>query len=303
MWLAPLAKWANRANSISTSGCPIGIGVQLYNSRALPTLSYVSQFAALPELALPRERALLGRILHLPGNAFGASDFFALEAWGSYKIVSVLAQSAAILMRAALVTLCSWRPMYQILKDNAETHIDLHQVVFGRSFTPRFWDSRSIAELLFDASLGFPSSKRLAGPGRAALNIFEFEKGHNPKFPHGVQTKMYNAFVSNLYADTIPMLIKKRLRVIAPLACISDPFDCGALREQVSALPPFIVFVIIRTWANGWTTSHRMHEPRLLPCLFGCPGQQDCLQHYLQCERAWRALKTALRTLSLPVPP
>ena len=34
---------------------------------------------------------------------------------------------------------------------------------------------------------------------------------------------------------------------------------------------------------NGWATSCRFHEDKILPCLFGCAGQQDDLSHYLVC--------------------
>ena len=39
---------------------------------------------------------------------------------------------------------------------------------------------------------------------------------------------------------------------------------------------------VVKTWANAWATSHRMHEEIVLPCLFGC-SQTDSLQHYLFC--------------------
>ncbi len=26
---------------------------------------------------------------------------------------------------------------------------------------------------------------------------------------------------------------------------------------------------VLKTWLNGWVTSHRMHEPVLLPCIMG----------------------------------
>ena len=39
---------------------------------------------------------------------------------------------------------------------------------------------------------------------------------------------------------------------------------------------------VVKTWANAWATSHRMHEEIVLPCLFGC-SQTDSLRHYLHC--------------------
>ena len=38
-----------------------------------------------------------------------------------------------------------------------------------------------------------------------------------------------------------------------------------------------------------------MHEPRLSPCIFGCRGAADCIQHYFVCPRAHNALFYAVR--------
>ena len=45
---------------------------------------------------------------------------------------------------------------------------------------------------------------------------------------------------------------------------------------------------IIKTWANAWATSSRMHEADVLPCIFGCGcGEVDSLEHYLSCDPLW----------------
>ena len=42
-----------------------------------------------------------------------------------------------------------------------------------------------------------------------------------------------------------------------------------------------------KTVTNAWCTSYRMHEPRLLSCIFGCRDEPDELSHYLQCNILW----------------
>ena len=37
---------------------------------------------------------------------------------------------------------------------------------------------------------------------------------------------------------------------------------------------------VLKTWLNGWVTSHRMSEPSLLNCIVGCPEEPDDLRHY-----------------------
>ena len=42
----------------------------------------------------------------------------------------------------------------------------------------------------------------------------------------------------------------------------------------------------IKTWSNAWTTTTRMHEAIELPCIFGCPAEDE-LDHYLCCDPLW----------------
>ena len=47
---------------------------------------------------------------------------------------------------------------------------------------------------------------------------------------------------------------------------------------------------VVKTWANAWATSHRMHETIVLPCLFRC-AQTDSLQHYIFCPILFALLR------------
>ena len=46
---------------------------------------------------------------------------------------------------------------------------------------------------------------------------------------------------------------------------------------------------VVKTWANAWTTSTRMHESTALKCIFGCEAK-DCLDHYLSCDPLWTSI-------------
>ena len=209
--------------------------------------------------------------------------------------------SLAILMRAALITL-SWTSPLEYLKENDAEYFVAHRGAIQVHFQPKNWDSPSIVELLHEAAAGFPSSKRYRDAGKLALAAFYLEKRTSKRFPKGVQTIFYNIFLENLYSDSIPELIRKRLRVLAPEVPTPACYDFDALRETLKAHSEYCVFVVLRTWANGWTTSRRMHESRQLDCIFGCPGQRDDLAHYLRCERLWRGLKTALKATGATPP-
>ena len=169
-------------------------------------------------------------------------------------------------------------------------------------FKPGHWDSISIAGLLQEAALGFPSSKGVGSAGKAALAAFQHAKLHSKNFPKGFQSVMYEAIVNVLYPDYIPKLLQKRLKTLDPAVSFPMDLNFSSLRAVFMTYPEYIIFTIIRSWANGWTTSHRMPEPALLPCILGCPGEIDSLSHYLRCDRLWRALKVASRRCSLALP-
>ena len=45
-----------------------------------------------------------------------------------------------------------------------------------------------------------------------------------------------------------------------------------------------IAMKVIKTWLNGWATSHRMHEDNVLCCLLGYgDGSLDSLTRYIHC--------------------
>jgi len=62
------------------------------------------------------------------------------------------------------------------------------------------------------------------------------------------------------------------------------------LKDLSFALPAAFAQQLLRTWANGWTTSWRINEVSALDCIFGCAGEQDDLCHYLFCPVLWSAI-------------
>ena len=50
----------------------------------------------------------------------------------------------------------------------------------------------------------------------------------------------------------------------------------------------------LKAVGGGWTTSTRMHEAVLLPCIFGCLDCKDEFRHYLVCPILWQLAKEAL---------
>ena len=48
-----------------------------------------------------------------------------------------------------------------------------------------------------------------------------------------------------------------------------------------------VAMSVMKSWANAWTTSSRMHEAICLPCILGCDDCTDSLNHYVICDPLW----------------
>ena len=65
---------------------------------------------------------------------------------------------------------------------------------------------------------------------------------------------------------------------------------CDELCQGLKSLGPRVAMAVVKSWANAWTTSSRMHDELRLPCIFGCEGCMDSLDHYLYCDPLWSAV-------------
>ena len=77
---------------------------------------------------------------------------------------------------------------------------------------------------------------------------------------------------------------EKRLRIAfkMPFEGVNDE-KVDKIAEALRNLPPHTCMASVKTLMNAWCTSHRFHEPVLLPCIFGCKHKKDDLEHYLWC--------------------
>jgi hypothetical protein len=136
-WRAPCVKWKSRVDAIATAGAPPSISASLYNTHALPVLSYVAQLAVPPRELVSQERFALSRIFHAPPNSFSRADLLNLSQWGSVHFRSIYTSLIATLVRASLKTISAWRLDYDLLASAAEEHLGYTKVIAG-DFCPFF---------------------------------------------------------------------------------------------------------------------------------------------------------------------
>ena len=132
IWSAAVAKWQSRAYVIAAMKAPLAVTVRLYNTRAVTTLSYLSQIAHLPHDVWQKDTGVLSRLLHMPHNSFTRASLYNLGKWGSLRITSAPVMAKAVLMRAALSTLTTWKMDLALLREAAEEHLPLVQVLCYR---------------------------------------------------------------------------------------------------------------------------------------------------------------------------
>ena len=106
-----------------------------------------------------------------------------------------------------------------------------------------------------------------------------------------MQSELYSRFETVLFPPTLGKAITHRLSLSLPEHNV--PWT-PQLEEHLGGLlrraGPAAAFAVLKTWLSGWCTSNRVKEKLELPCLFGCQGEGDNLQHYLTCRHAWRMI-------------
>jgi hypothetical protein len=188
------------------------------------------------------------------------------------------------MVRAALQTISTWQSNYDML-----FHNDLLPIVNRRAHPGarwEHWDTPPIAGVLRDASQGFPEHPML---GSILPDITEEAKHLMTDRGFKLQRYIVESLEKALFPDSIPELIKRRLQVMQPDILFED-IDLDGAKQLLVQLSPAWATSILKTWANGWTTSSRMHEPISRDCLFGCGGI-DSLHHYLRCHRLQHLLR------------
>ena len=251
-------------------------------------------------LHLPRGNALLGRVamhtlvrMHI--NALSHAAFFQLPDLGGPKFRSLTAACAATLFRTSCKTVTAWGQWVSQLDSAASEFLSAKDYFAGRR-TNNIWDSQPIALNLQDAFMGYPCDDRWALASSQLLCELTIDNHGVPPVPGDlllrekpIQKLIYSKFMEMHFASDIRMLIRTRLiDLFAPFAL---DFDNQINLDSCFALLPKMragkAITVLKTWSNSWATSHRSHDPTILPCLLGCKAHSDSLIHYLQCPHMY----------------
>ena len=116
-------------------------------------------------------------------------------------------------------------------------------------------------------------------------------------------------FLCSCIPNPWPNMLAVRYRTLCP---VGPPLDTQWLNapefaQSSKKLGIGKFMMVIKTWANSWSTSDCYHEETRLPCIMGCQcfvscedGAKDVLAHYLECPILWTVIHSAALTLQRP---
>jgi len=219
------------------------------------------------------------------------------------------------LIRAAWKTISTWKQGHvEIMKEAArdESQVFLQDCVRGKPWHP-CWNNDSVVFILRRAAAGqienvTRKQKALASKLPCMIKeVLAEEKVFALQWPRRkfrFQRELYAKIFPIMHPDKLASTFLRRfLRLFPELAGEVNLDLMLCLKDFSLSLPAAFSQQLIRTWANGWCTSSRLHEATVLPCIFGCVGSPDALAHYCRCPVLWRVVSSCDRLSAAPSVP
>ncbi len=128
--------------------------------------------------------------------------------------------------------------------------------------------------------------------------VLDLDSPLSPALKGETQTGAYNVFIAMEQCRDLPREMAARLQVtLGDSVSATLRMRIDWFQELICILPlvkQHTSMCAFKTLIGGWTTSHRMHEQDVLPCVFGCHDETDWLHHYLVCAPLWLICGQAL---------
>ena len=147
-------------------------------------------------------------------------------------------------------------------------------------------DPQNVAADDFKVNCGSPlglEARKQPGPGGP-------RRGSVTKL--SLQNGIFNVLSVPL-RDPWPPLINSELPVFGIDGCVLCLDSWKEFMVVLKSCPQSVKTCFLKTIINSWSTSHRVGESELLPCIFGCSGCEDNLKHYLWCDPLWTQVASA----------
>ena len=302
MWEEPVAKWIWRSFSIGRSAASSLITSSAYRKRALPCLSYIAQFTLPPFTILHDELRVQASLLRYPYCTLSPGAVSELRLVGGPELPLAFPYCLAALARFARSTTTVWRPLFHRILAAAAEHLPFDRFWEGFIFSER-WGSAPFVAYAAWAYASFPEPTRSSGFAglRPSSSLFALKRWQDVQrgasstlsylqaaFASGdVRVKVQRAYRDRLSSAIYrPRLFNSWISKWRKLG-IPDEFLNALVQSDLfdflNSLPPCISIQVIRSWAFGWFTSHRVRGADVLPCPFGCLNEVDSQAPLLSC--------------------
>ena len=195
------------------------------------------------------------------------------------------------------------RAQCKTIKGASQMHYDLAKEEDGRYLSqfytgdlrPPGWTEHAFCTSLHFAfkglGLGFDSRANEIADVVQSLSVPGVAKSRK-----STQAAFYELLQSFSNSDWDSTLRRKVAFISFPEGApspLNDWHFASDLQEQLFSMLRKLgvrgAMAVVKSWANAWTTSTRMHEPKRLTCIFGCDAE-DSLDHYLRCDPLWTAV-------------
>ena len=323
LWKKPLEKFKDRVNNIHSLHLPANLAKAQFTNRALPILAFVAQVAPPPPYITRIGMNAIMKCLRLCGNSLSYDTAASLDLIGGPNFPDVKAFLKSSRMRAAAKTLSGYQPQHeQLLKSAIEAlPFASHRYKYA---TPLGWDTPALCTNLFDAlneiqgrgiDLGmqkFETNALLvlnAGPYSSPYlrlhekYVMQFKSIQSHIYSHIIlPVSVSTAAWRNLLRERASMFFGDEFELPSS---VLTPLGFHEFMKVLLTLNPSERMMVIKTLINSWSTSRRLHEGVIHPCLF-CGEQEDDLKHYLRCDFLWDNMISSAKLpstwLSLPPP-
>ena len=310
----PIAKYNKRVLEIVDARAPSTVAFLKYNERVAPVLSYVAQFAIPPfDLDIGRiEYQAIHKILRLPPQSMSFALTHRLEDFCAVAPIALEDYCLAVMYRFAYserVYLANLAVTVQKLIGDSNTCEAFERLIIPDAGL----NSPPILQSLFNAlDLSGSHSRLQVAAATVAESFLDSEEAVWLTNPSVVSC--YDFGIKKiLLPEVVPEKLQGSLLKIFKLAKEAVPLGPLLAAKAVITLTPSVgasirmsnnwyeslnnVFktckILLRVcWlkciAGAWTTSARMHDGPLWPCIFGCPDAKDEVKHYFLCPILWQ---------------
>ena len=298
---APCDKYLERVEELASTGAPSLPTILRYNERVVTVFSYVSQVIRPPDwksLASLEQRAV-HKALKLPPNSMSRKLLHSFQDFCAKVPISLCASVRASMYRFARNEFAALMSISCEAREFLGDRLPLELIISCKIPQGRVPEAPILNRLLDAVHLDgdFRSFRCMAnqGDGRWLLD-------YSLPIPAGPRNKLqaaaYAVFLSAEKCDDVPReLASKLCTTLGDEVAQTMRIPPNWFQSLISIFPSIrqhTCMCIFKTFVGGWTTSHRMHEPIKLPCIFGCPGESDCQRHYLLCAPLWQICGQAL---------